>query len=481
VSLKQQVVKSIGWLAVSQIGSQILRVVTTLILVRLLLPEAFGTIAMILVLTNFSTQLINFGFASAIIQKKNLTNLDSSSVFWLNVLVGTIITLLIILFSGQIALFYEKPILKPLAIFLAFIYFLGSLSLVHRALLEKNLKFEVLAKIDLLTFLGSGIIAITLAKLGYGVWSVAFQEFTIVLIPTLLLWIGSKWRPNFSFSLHSIKSMFGLSASLFFNSFLAYVSNNLDNMLIGKHFGDQSLGIYSKSFSFIGIPGRLITAVLSKVMFPLFSIIQDNLKKIKSIFLDLYFLVSFISFPLMIYVYSIAEHFTLVFFGENWIGMIPFVKIFSILSMISSLNSISGILFMSQGRADIILKAGVIKRGIIISSILIGLQFGFMGIAICRLGAEFLNLFVSFFFIDKILNISILKQFGNILYPIISSCCIALGLYFLTTYMISNINVFIIIILSFLTAILIHVVIGSLFFPLRITQMKGHINRLIKK
>ncbi len=417
-SLEQKTLKGIGWSTISQLGKSVLNILITLILVRLLVPEDFGVIAMVTVFTGFSNILVNFGFGLALIQKKEVTELDLSSVFWLNAILGIILAVIIILCAPLIANFYEKPELLPLTIFVSINYVFISLSIVQRTVLKKSLNFKKLSLIELTAVVVSGIVGIACALYGLGVWSLAIQIVILSFVTLILLWYSTSWKPKFQYSQASIKSLWALSFSIFGNSGLNYATNNFDNLLIGKMFGGSSLGLYNKSMMIIMIPSVIISSVITKVLFPSFSLIQDDLERIKHVYLKMFRAVAFFSFPLMLTASVAAESFVITFFGANWIEAIPYVRIFAIIGMIRSLNSLVGTIFYTKNRSDLVWKVGFMKKGAIIASILIGLNWGISGIVVGRLVAECINLFLSFYYVGQVLFLTVKEQLVN-LYPVI--------------------------------------------------------------
>ena len=433
-SLEQKTLKGIGWSTISQLGKSGLNIVITLILVRLLAPEDFGLMAMVTVFTGFSTILVNFGFGLALIQKKEVTDVDLSSVFWLNTVLGFGIAIVISLLSPLIAQFYEIPRLIPLTIFVSVNYIFISMSIVQRTVLKKGLIFKRLAIIELLAVIVSGLVGIACALNGMGVWSLAIQIVCLSFITLCLLWFYTNWKPSFVYSHDSIRSLLKLSASIFGNSSLNYATNNFDNLLIGKLFGQGLLGIYSRSMMIILMPRVIISSVITRVIFPSFSIIQDNLEKIRQIYLKMFRFVAFLSFPLMLIISVGAEPFVLSVFGENWSEAIPFVRIFALVGMMRSLNSLVGTIFYAKSRSDLIWKVGFMKKGTIIASILIGLFWGVQGIVVGRLIAEFINLLLSFYYGGEVLSLSVNKQIRNLMPVMINSFVMAsilVGLNFL--------------------------------------------------
>lgn len=416
MSLRKSTLKGLYWNSISQYGSQIIGIVITMVLARLITPSQFGIIAMITVFSNFSGILIDFGFKSSIIQKKDVTTNDLSSIFWLNLIVGLFLSIIFFISAPLIANIYNEPQLVPLIKFISISFTITAISLVPTALFLKSMDFKSLAIRNLLAAAISGGTGIVLAYIGFGEWALAIQLVLQGFLSTILIWTLTDWRPSFILKWSSILRYTKLSSALFINSSITYFSSNIDNFLIGKMYNQKSLGIYSKSYAIIKLPTTNISKVLSAVFLPSFSKIQDDPAKIKKYYVKIIKIVISISFPLMIMVYFYAKEFVLIVFGDQWIEAVPFIKIFSISGMIASINSLLGSVIISRGRTDLIFKEIYLKRPSVIIGILVGAYISVFAIAIGKLLADIFNLFVTFFQIKDSIGLSIMGQLRSMLY-----------------------------------------------------------------
>lgn len=410
MSLKAKVIRGLSWNVAGQLTLQFSRVIITLILARLLLPSEFGIIAMITVFSGFGNIILNFGFGPSIIQKKGLDHKDLSSIFWFNSVIGIALCFLLIVCSPLIVKFYQEPRLYSLIIFISTTFIFNAANVVQIALFSKNMNFKILVLSKASAVIFGGVVACLMAFLGYSYWSLAAQIFLTSVLSFIIIWIVSNWRPSFYFDFNSVRKVLGLSSSLFLNSFLNYIASNLDNLLIGKFYSQKSLGLYSKSFSIISIPPSLITSVISKVMLPAFSEIQDNKEKIEKIYIDIIKFISILVFPAMGLISLHSDYFVLVVFGENWIEAAPIISIFCFSGMLASINSLLGSIIISQGRIDLIMKEAYLKRPAIILGIVIGLNYGVIGVAIGKLCADFFNFGVTLFQARSAIKVKVSKQ-----------------------------------------------------------------------
>ena len=394
----------------SQYGREISRIIIGVILARLLSPEEYGLLGMVVVLTGFAKIFIDFTFGPALIQRSKITDKDLSTVFWINIFTGAALTLLFYTCAGLIAEFYNDPQLVKLTQFLSILFILGSFNVVQRVLFTKELNFKVLAKANIAATLLSGIIAIILAYTGFGVWSLAIQMLSVIVIEGIILWISSTWRPRWEFSRESLRSMSSFSLALLGEKVLNYMAFNLDNVLIGKYIGKADLGVYNRAFSFVVFPVSNISGVIGKVMFPSLSMIQDDKERVGRIYLNIIQSISYISIPLLFSIFVVADNFVLVLFGEQWRSMIPFVRIFSLIGVFASVSSMSAQVLISQGKPQTLLRLSLIHKPIIIAGTFVGLAWGAWGIALAKLIISAIFFFISLEITGRSIGLSLKRQ-----------------------------------------------------------------------
>lgn len=378
---REKTIAGVSWSVFSQLTRQVIQFSIGIVLARLLSPDEYGLIGMILVFSGFAAVFLDFGFGAALIQKQNTTQHHYSSVFWVNLSIGAILTLCFIAGSPMIAWFFNEPALVPLTIFLSFNFIFGSLVIVQTALLRKELLFKQLAIIDITTLIISGGVGISLAWTGYGVWSLAWQSLLFSIARMCLVWSFSNWRPIMLFKRDAIKELFGFSANLLGFSVLNYWLRNADNLLVGRVLGTAALGIYNKSYGIMLLPTQMISQTIGQVMFPAFSSIQEDKKRIATIYLRITGVIALITFPMMVLLWLVAEDFILVVFGNQWEAMIPVLKVFCFIGMLQSIGTLNGNLYLSQGRSDLQFKVGIAVSALGICAIVLGLPWGVEGVA----------------------------------------------------------------------------------------------------
>jgi PST family polysaccharide transporter len=410
-SILNKTATGIFWSLSGQVGGQLVRVGTILILARFFLaPSDFGLVNIFVAITGFSKILIDFGFSQALVQKKEVSQEDYSTVFWTNIVICTLVTVGLILFASRIAGFYKIPKLYNIILILSPLYFFEGLISVQRLMLQKELNFKVLSSVEFISILTAGILSCFMGYTGYGIWSlVAFYLCTPVVTAGILWFFAGNWRPNFVYSIDSLKGIFNFSMYLLGNSTLNYWSRNIDKVLVGKYIGETALGYYSQAYSLVLIPVSNFSNSLSRVMFPAFSEMQGDNEMLPKIFVQVSKAVLFINLPVFLILNLAAEPFVNTLLGEKWLSMTSVLRIFAFVGLMMSIRTIHSIVFMSQNRNDLLLKINLVFRIFMILGFLYFTRKGIEKTALWLLFSMVLSYFSTAFFSCRILNIGFLS------------------------------------------------------------------------
>ncbi len=378
---KTETISAIGWVLSSQLITQVVSFVIGIVLVRLLLPDDFGLIAMIMVFYGLAGILLEVGLGQALIQKKDVKEEHFSSVFWLNFLIGCILGGILFLASGWLSDFYGRAELEDIFKILSINFPIASLVMVHSARFAKELKFQYLQLSEMLAMVVSGIVAIVLATYGYGYWSLVVQRLSQQIVLTTMIWSLSSWSPKFKISFEALKELFIFSSSVFFTQLLRYSYTSMDRLLLGKFMGGSVLGLYDKAYSLMLFPLRNVSSVIGKVMFPALSLIQSDRVRTKKVYLRSIRAIALITYPMMAGLFVVADSFVPSILGEHWVEIIPLLRIFCVAGFISSILTVTGSLYLSQGAAARQFRVSLINTPIRIIGIIAGLPWGGMGVA----------------------------------------------------------------------------------------------------
>jgi O-antigen/teichoic acid export membrane protein len=378
---KESVVTGVKWTFVSTMGKRGMALAANVIFARLLAPDDFGLVAMAGVVLGFVDLFRDLGTGAALVRQKELRPSLQSSVFWLNLVFGLTMTVLMMALSPVIAALYREPRVQPVIMVMSASFLLSSIAIVQSGVLVREMRFEALAKIELAASALSYLVGIGAALLGQGVWSLVYQVMTYTALSTTLIWIVGDWRPQLVFAWSEVRGIMGYSLNLVGYNVFYYFAQNVDNLLIGRYLGTGALGVYDLAFKLMAFPMQAISAVFSKVMLPYYARAQDDLPRFRKVFLQVASAIAFISFPLMIGLFATREHFVLAVFGAGWTQMIPLLAMFAPLAAIRSVLTTTGSIFVATGRADLQLRWGIVSNLVVFAGLAIGLQWGIIGVA----------------------------------------------------------------------------------------------------
>ncbi len=383
MSLKQKTISGLSWSFASQGVKQVSQFIITAILARLLSPGDFGLIGMATVFTGFVAMVNEMGVSGALIQKQDVDERHYSSVFWLNIVVGTLMMLAMIAVSAPIAGFYNKPELGPILRLLSVNFVIASFSIVQQTLFQKHLDFKKLAIVETVAVIVAGAVGIYSALHGKGAWSLVYQMLALTLTTMVMLWVLSSWKPKFIVSLAAIKDIFHFSANLAGFNIVNYFARNVDYLLIGKFLGAEALGFYTLAYKLMLYPLQNISSVIGKVMFPALSTIQNDVAKVRQVYLKMIRAIAMVTFPMMFGLFAVAPEFVAVIYGSRWTEAVPLIRILCICGLFQSIGTTIGNIYMSQGRADLQFKLQLLGTAIVTIFVLIGLRWGIVGVAAC--------------------------------------------------------------------------------------------------
>jgi PST family polysaccharide transporter len=370
--LREKTLTGLAWSMIAQFTNQALRFVLSVTLARLLTPKDFGLMGMIVVFTGFASLFSDLGFGASLVQRREIEERHLSSMFCLNILSGLILTAIVLTAAPAITEFYHEPRLELLTVLISVTFFISSLSMVQRALLQRSMEFRKLAIIETIAMIVGGSFAIALAVIGFGVWSLAWQMVISAVVGAVLFYLLTDWRPSLRFDKNAVRELFGFSINLFGFNVINYWVRNGDDLLIGRFIGSVGLGIYSRAYSIMLMPLHQISATIGRVMFPALSKIQEDRASVKQIYLRTINVIALITFPMMMGLLVVADSFVLALLGPKWIEVVPILQIMCLLGLVQSLVTTVGWLYTSQGRTDLFFRWSVGAGVFLLAGILIG-------------------------------------------------------------------------------------------------------------
>jgi len=428
---RQKTTRAIGWVLGSNTVSQIISFIFGIVLARLLTPEDFGMIAMTLAIIGVAGLLSDFGMGAALVHLKNTHSSHYNSIFWLNSGIGLTLTVIIFLFSEMIANFYGIPDLEKITKTLSICFVINAMTLVPRQRLVKQIEFRALAITDFSSMAISAIVAILCAMHDYGYWSLVIQQIVRASVNLMLSTMFAKWLPRLEFSIEATRQLFSFSINVFFISLVQYAGSQADKLIVGKFLGAEATGLYDKAGALMMVPVKSTSHAVGSVLFPAFSQIQDDKVKIASIFTRAISAVSLITFPMMLGLLITADNLVSVILGPQWLEVIPILKILCFCGLAISVGTMSGSIYLSQGRTDLQLKVNLVTQAIRITAIACGVPWGVIGVTIGFSIGTFISIVVSWIVAGNIIQLSLFTIIKTLLPNLILATLMALSLYLL--------------------------------------------------
>ena len=399
MSLKQKTVSGLLWSFVDTMAGQGITFVVGIILARMLSPREFGLIGMLTVFIAVSQSFIDSGFSNALIRKKDCSSTDYSTVFYFNLAVGILFFFLLYFSSSTISGFFNEPELKPILQVMGVVLIIDSLTIIQRTILTKRIDFKLQARISVIASIGSGIVAITMAFYGFGVWALVAQRIVKQGLNSLFLWLWNRWKPLLVFSKKSFKELFGFGSKLLLSGLIDTIYRNIYYLIIGKYFSAQELGFYTKADEFQRLPSQNLTGIIGRVSYPVLSTLQEDIPRLRNNYQKLIRSVMFITFILMLGMAAVAEPMIHTLIGAKWEPAIIYLQMLCFVGMMYPLHALNLNMLQVQGRSDLFLKLEVIKKIIAIPTIVIGVFFGIkmmiVGMMVNTLIAYYLNSYWS--------------------------------------------------------------------------------------
>lgn len=391
------------------------------ILARLISPEEYGILAIIMTFISLFSNFLEMGWGSAIIQKKDINKKFISSVFYVNIFLGFILGIVFYFFSYYfISVYYNNMVYKFLGKYMFFYLFFISLGIAPKALLYRQKQFKEIAFISLISNFVSGIIGILLALKGFSYYALIWQGIFSNIFIFILSWKISKIEIILTFSIKELKSMLSYSNYTFLFSFINYFSRNLDNILVGKYMGIYSLGIYDKAYKLMLYPLSILTNVISPVLHPILARFQDNKEKIYFEYMKVVRVLACLGILISVISFFSSKEIILILYGKKWEDVIPIFKILSICISVQIVLSSSGTIFLASGQSDKLFFTGFINSIFMSGIIILGVKFNNLYYLSYMLFLGFLvNFFIAYYIlIKKVLEKSFLSFLKEFLYPV---------------------------------------------------------------
>ena len=418
-SLGNKTITGVIWSLIQRFGVMFVSFVTNMILARLLTPDDFGAVGMLLIFISVANTFVDGGFAAALIQKKNPSREDYSTIFYWNLLVSAILVAVLFVAAPSIARFYNMPLLEDILKVQSFILVINAFSIVQQNILIKHLQFKKLAFINLIGNTVGAVVAIVLAYKEYGVWSLVYKNLISALGIVLIIWIVSQWRPMLVFDKKSFRSLGGFGMMILFSNLVETIYTEIQGLIIGRAYSARDLGYYTQAKRLEEIPTLGFSAAINQVTFPIFSSAQDDIQFMRNVVRKNMRMISLFVFPLYMLLILIAEPLIVFLFSDKWLPAVPFFQILCFVGMIYPQNTVNTniVKALGLGRLYFYLQFGKRLFGILL--IFIGMQIGGLkGLMWALVVISYVVFVINTFFANRLIHYGLKWQCLDIVKPL---------------------------------------------------------------
>jgi O-antigen/teichoic acid export membrane protein len=437
MSLAQKALKGVVWTAVQNWGRQVIAFAVFLLLARLLDPKTFGLISLASLFLNLMQVLTDQGFGQAIIQRKEITKSHLDTAFWTNVGISLLLIVICVVGAAPIASLFKEPTLTPIIQWLSLSFLLSGLSSVQNALLSREFQFKLLAVRSLVAVLVGGVVGLTMAFMGYGVWSLVGQQLANGVAGVIVLWSTSNWRPGWRFSRQHFRELFSFGINIVGIKLLNFFNRRSDDFLIGYFLGPVALGYYTVAYRVLRIMTQLMTSTIDQVALPTFSTMQKEPERLRRAFYKVTQVASFIAFPAFIAMAALAPELVRAFFGEQWAPSIPVMQVLAFIGILHSVDFFNATVIMAMGKPFWKLVINCLNVVCNVTAFVLVVRWGIVAVAAAYVIRGYLLFPVPLWIIHRLIRINIPAYFRQYLAPLIGSMAMVLAI-MLSKYLLSS-------------------------------------------
>ena len=407
------------WSGIQRFGTMGIGFISNIVLARLLSPDDYGCIGMLAIFITVSSTFVDGGFGSALIQKKEPTQRDYSTIFWWNLFLSVVLYCVLYLGAPFVSQFYRIPLLSSVLRVQGIILIINALNIIQSNQLRKKLNFRRLAVVNVVSQLVGVTVAIVAACYGWGVWALVAQQIVASTMTSLLLWTLNRWMPDMCFSLESFKQLFGFGSFILCSNFINTLCNNIQGLLIGRFFNPAIMGYYTQARKLEEVASHSFSTVIDQVSYPVLSKFQSDNEAMRNVLKKLVLVLSFMTFPLMLILILIAEPLITLLYGVKWLSCVPYFQILCVAGIAICLQGIHYYAVASKGKSKDLFIWTIIKRVLGLIILIGGMYLGDIKGLLwgCSLGSWVIFL-SNAYLVDKHINYTLLQQ-GKDLLPIL--------------------------------------------------------------
>lgn len=427
-TFKNTVISSFFWKFLEQCVVGSAQLVIGIILARILYPEDYAVFIIAMVFITLSKVFIDSGFQTALIQKKEITERDTSSVFYLSLAITTVLYILLFILSPVLAEFYETPLLTPVLQILGLTMFIGVFSGIQQVFVSRNFQFKKQFIVSISSALISGIAGIIIAWLGYGVWALVVQQVTMAVLTATILGILIKWRPKIIFSWENTKDLFTYGWKILVASLIEKIHDSIRDLSISTFYSKNELAYYSKGMEYPSFLGSALDGTVSTVLFPAYSKYQDDKVMLKEMVRRSITSSACVVFPAMFGLAAVSESFVELLLTEKWLLCVPFLQIFCMCYALQPISSACLGVIKATGKMNTYLKIQIAKTIFSFICLFCMIPLGVFAIAFGAFLLKIFAIFINSYPLKRLIGYSqldIIKDLlPNLLLAIIMFCAV---------------------------------------------------------
>lgn len=432
VSTKQKAFTGVMWSSVQRFGVMAITFVSNIILARLLSPDDYGCIGMLMIFISLSASFIDGGFGSALIQKKEPTNEDYSTIFYWNIALSLVLYGVLFMCAPLIASFYRIPLLSDVLRVQGVVLIFNALSIIQQNQLRKKLLFKKLAIVNITSALISLGVAIVMAYKGYGVWALVAQQISLSVINAIMFWIVGYWAPDRVFSWQSFKELFKFGGFMLLSHLFGTLSNEIQGLLVGRMFNPATMGLYTQAYRLEGSAATATSSIIDQVTYPVLASYQDNRSHFVSALKRFIQIPAFVCSLVMMVMIVVAKPLIILLYSAKWVDCVPYFQILCTAGLAVCLQGSANNAIAAVGKSKVFFTWTIIKRTLTIVLCVIGILVGGMYGLLwsCVAGAWSVYL-INAYLVSKHVGYAFKRQILDILPFILMACVIGVGVYLL--------------------------------------------------
>jgi len=397
----------------AQGGKVVVQVASVIVLARLLSPHDYGLIAMVVAIIGVGELFRDFGLSSASIQAPSVSRGQRGNLFWINAGIGAILTAIVFSGAGLIALAFRQPDLVPIAHALAFTFLINGLGTQYRADLVRRMRFSAVATADILAPAVALAVAIVSALAGWGFWALVAQQLTQALVLLVVLIVAAGWLPGLPRRDAPVGAFLAFGWNMLASQLVSYVSNNIDNVLVGARFGPAALGVYSRAFQLLMTPLNQVRIPLTTVALPLFSRLQNEKERFGEWLARGQLALGYTIVTGLALVAGASDPLTSLLLGPKWSAAAPILRLFAVAGIFQILAFVGYWAYVSRGLTGALLRYSLVSAAIKVACIIIGSLGGVLGVAIAYAVAPALSWPISLWWLARNTDVPIGRLYAG--------------------------------------------------------------------